>query len=403
MLPTTYRGDATVAGEELDAELFLDHAHLRLMAGAGGRSEIVKWPLPTVRIEPVERGRYRFRAGRESFEFSPLVDDGLGDEIAMRTRFAVVLEPADETPWVGSPEATERTIADRVRTMGRRRHHRGGGVMSGGDLALRTALVILGVLALVVTTVAVMSGTFDQDQPATVEISPEAMLGDATLPFTDDTFSAVTVPDSPVTTVADSPVTTVTVPDSPVTTVADSPVTTVAESPATTVPASPTTTAPQSEEVPPTPAVDPGLELAPQAFVERWDDVSTRLGDVLPATQVEMGDGVFSFQAGTRTTVEGTVGSDGTVETVTLLGDPDGTIEEDRLVITAMGMAIAVAAPDLEPEGRRALLETLGFEFEDPQVAELDGALTYLTYEYRLRWDEESRRIVFEVGPIGFE
>jgi hypothetical protein len=180
------------------------------------------------------------------------------------------------------------------------------------------------------------------------------------------------------------------VPAAPTTTAPPPPSTTLPPSPTTTLPASPTTTVA---------GPDPALELGPQAFVDRWNAVS----DVLPATDAEVGDGGFSFRAGTRTTVEGTVGSDGTVESVTLLGDPDGTVEEDRLVITAMGMVIAVAAPDLEPDGRRELLESLGFDFENPQVDELDGSLTYETYEYRLRWDEAAHRIVFEVGPTAVE
>ena len=391
MLPTTYRGDATVAGEDLDAELFLDDVHLRLLSGSGGRSEILKWPLPSVRIEPVERGRYLFEAGNESFEFSPLVDDGLSDEIALRTRFAGVPDPSGpQSPSDETTSESSETIADKVRSVGSlRTKPRRRGVLSGGDLAVRTALVILGVLALVVVTAAVMSGSLDSD-PATVIVSPS----ESTLPFTDEEAPATTSTQE-----ADGPVATTVPAASPATTApATTPPTTA---PTTTAAPSTTTTTVGGDAVDPNPLATAGLELAPRAFVDRWNQVSNGLGGELPATNVEIGDGSFGFAVGERTAIEGTVASDGTVESFALLGDPDGTTEEDRLVITAMGMAVAVAAPDLDPSGRRALLEELGFDFENPDVEELDGVGTYGGYEYRLQWDPDARRIVFQV--LGME
>lgn len=401
MLPTTYRGDATVAGEDLDAELFLDNAHLRLLSGPGGRSEIVKWPLLSVRIEPVDRGRYRFEAGPESFEFSPLVDDGLSDEIALRSRFATTTGPVEVSPPpppAEEPTSGGKTIADRVRSVGSRGKpsHRRRGVMSGGDLAVRTALVILSVLAIAVVTVAVVSGRFD-GQPSTVVIA-DGEAPASTLPFTDGPAGDATPGTAaPATTVAPEPPPTT----APATTPATAPPSTsppTTAAPATTTTQAPTTTAPTVTGT----LADPGLELEPGRFVDRWDEVSRSIEADLGSAGVTIGDDRLSFLAGPRTRIEGLVGGDGTVEQFRLLGDPFGTVEEDRLVITAMGMAIAVAAPDLEAGGRRALMETLGFDFDNPSVADLDGALTYRDYEYRLYWDEDIDRVVFEIGPVGF-
>ena len=107
----------------------------------------------------------------------------------------------------------------------------------------------------------------------------------------------------------------------------------------------------------------------------------------------------FAFNAGPFVRIEGTA-KGGTVDRITFLGDPSGTVADDRKVLTALGLTIAMAEPELLPSGRKELLAALGLDIEEPDLAGLDGSLNYRDHRYTLRWDPEIARIVFTVGPI---
>ena len=97
MLPTTYRGNATIDGETIDAVLRLDDGHLRL--SNRHNSEILRWPLRMLAIESTKNGEYRLSAGERTFEFTPLIDDGLGDrQSRSRTWFSPSTPVEEDDP-----------------------------------------------------------------------------------------------------------------------------------------------------------------------------------------------------------------------------------------------------------------------------------------------------------------
>ena len=81
------------------------------------------------------------------------------------------------------------------------------------------------------------------------------------------------------------------------------------------------------------------------------------------------------------------------------LGDPSGSDIDDRRVLTALGLTVALVEPDLPPEGRRQLLAALGLDVENPVLAGLDDTLTYEGQDYALRWDDSLQKVRFEVVP----
>jgi hypothetical protein len=373
MLPTTYRGSATVAGEQLDAVLRLDEGHLRL--ATGHNAELLSWPIVDLSVETTDDGNYLVQAGAESFIFSPEVDDGLGHEIALRARFA--------TPGPGAePEGASMTVADRARVNGHLR--RRPSVLTGADLGIRTAIFVMAVLALVVVAVAVFSGRLDPGPEVVAVGDSPAPL--ATMPFTEDGATPSSVVDRETTVpLASDPAPTTTAPD-------PAPVTI----PTTT--ADPTTT---TTSVPPAaPAVTAGVfELTPTEAVEQWDTVATELGTGLIATAVTIEEGTFSFNVGDVVEIRGTAEPAGRVTSIEFLGDPGGSVADDRAVLTALGLTVALVEPTFPPQWRRDLLEAMGLDVDQPVLAGLDGSLTHEGTAYAIRWDGELERLVFEASP----
>lgn len=365
MLPTSYRGDAIIDGEPIDAELQLDGDDLWLTIGEG--DEVLRWPLTSFDIEVMKEGNYRLQRGDESFLFSPAVDDGLGEELSLRRRFSN--EQAG-----GSPEPTNGTIADRVRDAGRGSHRRPRALRSlklaslraGRDLSLGAAVLILGILTLFVLSVALLSGAFSggvaEESPAPA--STEA----ATPPATDPaTVAPTTVPEPPTT--AANP--------------------TVASATVTTLPAQPEPVASDLS----------AFSMTPEQAIARWDALARPLSATLLSADVEVGPDSFAFTVSPFVRISGAV-TDGLISRVVFTGDPSGTREDDRDVLSALGLTVAIVEPSLPPEGRRQLISSLGLDLGNPVLADLDGALDYLDNTYSLRWDEQSQLVVFEVSPV---
>jgi hypothetical protein len=374
MLPTSYRGAATINGEALAAELHLDAENITLRLE--DEQEVLRWPITRTDVTAIRSGDYRLRMGEEAFEFTPVVDDGLGDEIALRRRFA---QNESAIPAVDVGEAPQPapplTIADRVTEAGRTSARRPG-VLEGKDLGLRTALVVLGILALAVVSVAVWSGAL-QDRPATVVVGADATSPTTAAPNT--TVAAPTTVPAPTTTAPEAPATTL------------PPATTTTLTPPTVAPATVTT----STTIPPPTSV---FEMTPEQLAAGWDRIALGIDRALGAGSVAVGESTFSFSAGDYVEIQGSL-ADGRVSLIRLLGDPSGPDFEDRRVLTALGITVALVEPTLPPEGRRELLENLGLDIENPIVSELDDSFSYSGKDWVLRWDGEY--VVFEVAPEG--
>lgn len=374
MLPTSYRGAATIDGEALAAELHLDAENITLRLE--DEQEVLRWPITRTDVTAIRSGDYRLQMGEEAFEFTPVVDDGLGDEIALRRRFAQNEATIPEAEVGEAPQAAPPlTIADRVTEAGRTSARRPG-VLEGKDLGLRTALVVLGILALAVVSVAVWSGAL-QDRPDTVVVGADATSPTTAAP--DTTLAAPTTVPAPTTAPPEAPATTL------------PPATTTTQTPPTVAPATVTT----STTIPPPASV---FEMTPEQLASAWDQFAVPLDPALGAADLATSDSTFSFAAGDYVDIQGSL-TDGRVSLIRLLGDPTGPDFEDRRVLTALGITVAVVEPTLPPEGRRDLLESLGLDIADPDVEGLDGSLPYRGKDWVLRWDGEY--VVFEIGPEG--
>lgn len=379
MLPTTYRGDAIIDGERVSGVLHLSSDSVRL--ALNNNQEILRWPIGSLDVDAAGKGAYELRHGRESFTFEPAVDDGLEDEISLRRRFfgppveyatpqppaQTADPPGPETPSPGPPP---ESIAERVAAAGR--HANGDSLLMGGGDRFRRYLLLgsLGLIAVIV--IAIAATVLTSGDPTTVA----AQESPAT------TVSPTTDPASPTTA---EPVPTTTPPA-----VAGATVTTT---PPTTAP--PTTTTITNTTLPPAESV---FEIAPSALAERWDTAVSSHSSSLVSGSLQENEGDFAFDAGPFVRLQGST-QDGTVSRIAFVGDPSGTVEDDREVLTGLGMALSLVEPRLPPEGRRELLLALGLDVEDPDLGGLDNSLDYRGHTYWLRWDGDMERLVLDVRP----
>jgi hypothetical protein len=160
----------------------------------------------------------------------------------------------------------------------------------------------------------------------------------------------------------------------------------------TTVPATaPPETTPVTTEptvVEPTVALDPlAFDLSSDAFVERWNETAAQISpnlrfrSSLPAGDFEVGFTQYIAMIGS--------GEGGGVGAYTLEIDPTGPSSSDQLGIQALGLAIAVADPSLEPNERAAVLAEMGLNVRDPELGGLNGTTSRNGVDYRLVFDAE--------------
>jgi hypothetical protein len=171
----------------------------------------------------------------------------------------------------------------------------------------------------------------------------------------------------------------------------------------TTVPVTaPQETTPPTTEptVDPTPTVEPlAFDLTSSAFVERWNETAAlvspnlRFRSSLPASDFEVGFTAHIAMVGRF----GGLGSG--IEAYTIEIDPTGPAASDRLGIQALGLAIAVADPSLEPNERAAVLAETGLNVRDPQLGGLNGTTTWNDVNYRLVYDAEDVVLRLTISP----
>ncbi len=175
--------------------------------------------------------------------------------------------------------------------------------------------------------------------------------------------------------------------------------------PQTTVPV----TAPQ-ETTPPTTeptVVEPSVanepiafELTSGAFVERWNDTAARVSpslrfrSSLPAGDFEVGFTSYISMLGSF------AGPGSGIDAYTVEIDPMGPSSSDRLGIQALGLAIAVADPSLEPNERAAVLGAMGLNVRDPQLGGIDGTIARNGVDYRLVYDAEASLLRLTISPV---
>ncbi|MDH3248588.1 MAG: hypothetical protein OEQ47_06480 [Acidimicrobiia bacterium] len=179
---------------------------------------------------------------------------------------------------------------------------------------------------------------------------------------------------------------------------------TPATAPQTTVPVTtPQATTPATTDatvVDPTVAVEPlAFDLASDAFVERWNETAARVSpnlrfrSSLPASDFEVGFTAHIAMIGSF------AGPGSGLDAYTLEIDPTGPSSSDQLGIQALGLAIAVADPSLEPGERAAVLAEMGLNIRDPQLGGLNGTTSRNGVVYRLVFDSDDFVLRLTIAP----
>lgn len=194
--------------------------------------------------------------------------------------------------------------------------------------------------------------------------------------------SETTIPQTQVSvpTGEDPRVTTTTAEVSPATT-------TAVESPGTTV--VPTTSIEQASSIFDRPVAD---------FYATWNAVGGDIESVL-RFQVLPPNGDFENEFYPYLTISGEVGEDGTVDSFTLVVDPTGPADSDRIGLQALGVAIKVVDAESTGSSRAALLAALGLDVRSPELAGVNTSIDVDGVRYELRYDEEAVELVFTLSP----
>ena len=72
--------------------------------------------------------------------------------------------------------------------------------------------------------------------------------------------------------------------------------------------------------------------------------------------------------------------------------------EDDQLALRALNLVVAVASPDLDADGRRAVIEDLGLDVRNPQLVDVDGTVEVDGVEYSLSYIDEFQSLLFTVN-----
>ena len=147
--------------------------------------------------------------------------------------------------------------------------------------------------------------------------------------------------------------------------------------------------------IPQTPFVfQTGLE----GVADMWNDAASQLGLEVFLLEVSTGNRLQTSLAG-NLILYGTENQ--TTETVHSLMVSAGPAlgEEATAVLAVWGNLIAVVNPELDPEGRRAVLERLGVDLERPLTLGLNAETTEAGASYWLRSGVLNDRVLFGVQP----
>ncbi|GEM_PF-2235697 len=148
------------------------------------------------------------------------------------------------------------------------------------------------------------------------------------------------------------------------------------------------------------PSVPSVFDVTPPEMAARWNETAARLGAPLRIRN-RLGAGDFEAALTPYVTLQGTVGGDGTVDSIVVVVDPTGGTRDDELAIASWGITIATVDPTLEGPERRLLLDRLGLDIDRPDLTFLDGETEQNGLRYTLRYLEDFVTILFTVEPAG--
>ena len=134
-------------------------------------------------------------------------------------------------------------------------------------------------------------------------------------------------------------------------------------------------------------------------FIARWDVAAGPINEVLEIRRLPalgpFGKGLTPFL-----TLSGVVLPNGAIDEFSLVVDPRGPAEYDRVGLQALGVAIAAVDPDLSPEGRASLLRQLGLDVRAPQLDGINGRTESRDIVYALVYDPDTNLLTFTIAPV---
>jgi hypothetical protein len=154
-----------------------------------------------------------------------------------------------------------------------------------------------------------------------------------------------------------------------------------------------TVTVPTTVSPPP-----PLFEQTVARFTEEWNLAASAFG-VPVQIRGTLIPGRFESQLTPRVILQGRTGADATIESIVLVIDPTGDSSDDETALASIGVALAVASPELSREQRGAVLEEMGLTVRNPDLAGLDGAVEVGSVAYSLKYIPEFQSLLFAVNP----
>jgi hypothetical protein len=172
--------------------------------------------------------------------------------------------------------------------------------------------------------------------------------------------------------------------------------------PVTETTVAPTTTVPADTEPPATttPIAGDGTIFDRPApdFISTWNATG---GPIDPVLEFDAFPplGPFEERFTPFLALTAVVHPDGTLDDFSLVVDPNGPTEYDRIGIQALGVAIATVEPERSPEGRATLLGQLGLNVRQPLLDGIDGTVETDGLVYRLVYDNATTLLTLTVSP----
>lgn len=138
----------------------------------------------------------------------------------------------------------------------------------------------------------------------------------------------------------------------------------------------------------------PLFEQSLAEFTSEWNVAATTFG-VDARIRGVLTEGQFESQITPRVTLQGRTDGDGTVGSLVLVIDPNGSDDETQLAIRTLNLAIRMASPDLDAGGRAGVLADLGLDPSTPDFGSLDGVVDVGSVEYTLAFIREFGSVLF--------
>lgn len=142
----------------------------------------------------------------------------------------------------------------------------------------------------------------------------------------------------------------------------------------------------------------PFFEQTLPEFTTEWNLTAAAFGVPVQIRGVLV-PGQFESQLTRYLTLQGRTDSDGTIASLVLVIDPSGDTEDDEIALSALGVAIAVANPELERTERGDVLAALGLSVRNPDLTGLDGEVNVGRSAYSMTYFASFNALLFSITP----